>query len=65
MNLFAVIPAFNEERNIADVVNEVKKHIRFDYKTVQNFEDEKGEDQAALKSYIEINGSVIIRLGVK
>ena len=45
--------------------NDVKKHIRFDYKTAQDFKDEKGEDQAELKSYIEINGSVIIRLGVK
>jgi len=46
--------------------DDVKTHIKFEYKISQDFEDEKdGDVQTSLKSYIEINGSVIIRLGVK
>jgi len=41
---------------------EAKKHIKFEYKEPQNSVDEEGTYQAPA-SYIEANGSVIIRLG--
>jgi len=40
---------------------EVRKHVKFEYKEPQNSVDEEGASTPA--SYIEANGSVIIRLG--